>query len=211
VNLPNAVEPGRTHDQRVTWTARATLAMTAHIRGYLSYATGFKASSINLSRDSRPFASDQPALEAAGLAQVNQTYATRFAGPERTIVYELGLKAEWGLATANLALFQQTISGFQSNLFTGTGFALVNAGKERVRGVELETALRPAAGLVLSGSATGSIRFTRISRCRPWAISPVGARRAFRRCRSRWPGNTSIAWAALRACSCAPISTMKAR
>ncbi|WP_379541282.1 TonB-dependent receptor [Novosphingobium pokkalii] len=154
VNLPNAVEPGRTHDQRVTWTARAMLAMTAHLRGYLSYATGFKASSINLSRDSRPFASDQAALEAAGLAQVNQTYATRFAGPERTTVYELGLKAEWGLATANLAVFQQTISGFQSNLFTGTGFALVNAGKERVRGVELETALRPAAGLVLSGSAT---------------------------------------------------------
>ncbi|WP_084390991.1 TonB-dependent receptor [Novosphingobium capsulatum] len=154
VNVPNAVEPGRTHDQRVTWTARATVKLNAHMHGYASVATGFKASSINLSRDSRPFPADQAALEGAGLAQVNQTYATRFAGPERTTVYELGLKAQWGLATANIAVFQQTISGFQSNVFTGTGFALVNAGKERVRGVEVETVLRPAAGLTLSGSAT---------------------------------------------------------
>jgi outer membrane receptor protein involved in Fe transport len=114
-----------------------------------------------------------------------------------------------GLATANLAVFQQTISGFQSNLFTGTGFALVNAGKERVRGVELETA-RPAAGLVLSGSATWLDPLYQ-----DFAMSAVGdlsgRPAAFRRCRSRWPGNTSIAWAALRACSCAPISTMKAR
>ncbi|WP_179504299.1 MULTISPECIES: TonB-dependent receptor domain-containing protein [unclassified Sphingomonas] len=154
LNLPNAVEPGRTHDSRLTWTGRAALALNKHVRAYVSLATGFKASSINLSRDSRPFAADQAAIEAAGLAQVNQTYATRFAGPERTTVYELGIKADWGLATANVAVFQQTISGFQSNVFTGTGFELVNAGKERVRGVEVEAALRPAAGLSLSASAT---------------------------------------------------------
>ena len=154
LDLPNAVEPGRTHDSRLTWTARVAWAPNRHLRAYASVATGFKASSINLSRDSRPFAAERAAIENAGLAQVNQTYATRFAGPERSTVYELGIKADWGLATANVAVFQQTINGFQSNVFTGTGFQLVNAGKERVRGVEVETALRPAKGLALSASAT---------------------------------------------------------
>ena len=38
---------------------------------YASAGTGFKASSWNLSRDSRPFPADQAALKAAGLSVPN--------------------------------------------------------------------------------------------------------------------------------------------
>ncbi|MGC4090182.1 MAG: hypothetical protein QM756_20340 [Polyangiaceae bacterium] len=40
----------------------------------------------------------------------NQTYGSRFAGPEKSTSYEAGIKADWGLATANLAVFKQNIA-----------------------------------------------------------------------------------------------------
>ncbi|UTW59277.1 TonB-dependent receptor [Kordiimonas sp. SCSIO 12603] len=138
VAFPNSVEDGRTSDDKFTWTARVAYQVSDAVNVYASVATGFKASSWNLSRDSRPFPGDQAALEAAGLTQVNQNFGTRFAGPEESTVYELGLKARFARGHLNLALFDQTIKGFQSNAFTGTGFNLVNAGKQSTKGVELE-------------------------------------------------------------------------
>ncbi|MEO0032596.1 MAG: hypothetical protein RIS94_2354, partial [Pseudomonadota bacterium] len=154
LGLPNSVEPGRTSDDKVTWVARVAFDVTSHINLYASYATGFKASSVNLSRDSRPLAGDATDLANAGLLQVNQTYGTRFARPENSRVYELGLKADWGLATANIAVFQQTITDFQSNVFTGKGFVLANAGKETVKGIEFEGTVKPAKGLTFSAAFT---------------------------------------------------------
>ncbi|WP_338466723.1 TonB-dependent receptor [Novosphingobium sp. ZN18A2] len=154
LNLPNAVEPGRTNDDKFTYIARAAYDVTRHVNVYLSYATGFKASSVNLSRDSRPLASDAAALGAAGLTMPNQTYGSRFAGPENSSVWEFGLKADWGIATLNFAAFKQDIKGFQSNVFTGTGFQLANAGKESVKGFEFEGTVRPATPLTLGLSVT---------------------------------------------------------
>jgi outer membrane receptor protein involved in Fe transport len=144
--VPNAVEPGRTRDDKFTYIVRVAYDLTDDINVYASYATGFKASSINLSRDSRPFLSDRDALISRGLTVVNQTYGSRFAGPESSTVYEIGLKADWGLVTANLAAFDQRINGFQSNTFTGSGFVLANAGKQSVRGIEFEGTVKPAKG-----------------------------------------------------------------
>lgn len=144
--VPNAVEPGRTRDDKFTYIVRVAYDLTDDINVYASYATGFKASSINLSRDSRPFASDRDALIARGLTVVNQTYGSRFAGPESSTVYEIGLKADWGLVTANFAAFDQRINGFQSNTFTGSGFVLANAGKQSVRGLEFEGTVKPGKG-----------------------------------------------------------------
>lgn len=154
LNLPNAVESGRTSDDKVTWVARVAFDLTSKINLYASYATGFKASSINLSRDSRPFESDRGALEGAGLALPNQGYGTRFASPESSKVYEIGMKADWGVATANIAAFQQSISGFQSNVFTGKGFVLANAGKETVKGIEFEGTVKPAKGVQFNAAFT---------------------------------------------------------
>lgn len=152
LGLPNVVEPGRTSDGKFTWVARVAFDLSRAVNLYASYATGFKASSINLSRDSRPFESDRGALAAAGLEQVNQSYGTRFAGPENSRVYEIGLKGSFGIATANIALFQQEVLGFQSNVFTGKGFVLANAGKQTVKGFEFEGSLRPGHGLTLNGA-----------------------------------------------------------
>jgi len=154
LEYPNSVEPGSSSDDKVTWTARAAFQATDEINVYVSAATGFKATSWNLSRDSRPFASDLPAIVAGGLAVPNLTTGTRYAGPEEALVYELGMKGSWNTWTLNLALFDQEIEGFQSNIFTGTGFQLANAGKQSTTGLEVDTTWLPVDSLQLTFAAT---------------------------------------------------------
>ena len=154
LNVPNAVEDGKTDDDDFSYTVRLAYDLSYDLNAYLSYATGFKASSINLSRDSRPFPGDRQAITDAGLLLPNLVFRTRYAGPEESTVYEFGMKGNWDFLSANLAVFYQEIEGFQSNIFTGTGFALVNAGKQSTFGVELETQLRPVDGLTLSLAGT---------------------------------------------------------
>ncbi|QZD92246.1 TonB-dependent receptor [Qipengyuania xiapuensis] len=165
--IPNAVEDGKTRDDEFTWLARASVEITPEVNGYLSYATGFKASSVNLSRDSRPLFGDyipgplnstilapsSPILNG-GLAVPNLTTGSRFAGPENAEVYEIGLKGQWDGFGFNLAVFDQTIEGFQAFLFTGTGFQLNNAGEQSVRGFELDTTIQPTDGLVFTFATT---------------------------------------------------------
>jgi iron complex outermembrane receptor protein len=153
-NLPNAVEPGKTRDGNFSYTGRLAYDANDHINLYLSYATGFKASSINLSRDSRPTPADFAAIKAGGFAVANLTSGTRSAGPEKSTVYELGLKANWGVVSVNFAAFKEIIRGFQSNIFTGTGFVLANAGKESVQGFEFEGQAHPIKALTLSLALT---------------------------------------------------------
>ena len=69
-------------------------------------------------------------------------------------MFEFGLKGQFGGFGFNLALFDQTIEGFQSFLFTGTGFQLNNAGEQSVRGFELDTNINPTDGLVFTFSVT---------------------------------------------------------
>ncbi len=167
LSVPNAVEDGRTDDDELTYLLRVAYQVSNEVNVYASYATGFKASSINLGRDSRPLASDftpgpglstilapsSPILDA-GLAVPNLTTGTRFAGPEEAEVYEIGLKAQWPGFGFNLALFDQTIDGFQSLAFTGTGFALQNAGRQSVKGFEFDATIVPTDGLVLTFATT---------------------------------------------------------
>ena len=154
VNVPNSVEPGKTRDSKFTYTLRANYKVTDHLSTYISYATGFKASSINLSGDSRPFPADAAALTAAGLVPTNLSYGSRFAGPENSTVYELGLKGNWGVASFNFAAFKEIIKGFQDNAFVGTGFVLTNAGKESVTGLEFEGSVHPIRELTFNLAMT---------------------------------------------------------
>ncbi len=155
VSFPNSVENGRTKDDELTWTVRLAFDLTDDVNVYASAGTGFKASSWNLSRDSRPFPSDQAALEAAGLTVPNLTYTTRYAVPEEATVYEIGLKGVWDTFALNLALFDQEIENFQENIFTGTGFNLQNAGKQSTEGVEID--IRWAPGDVFEGTLAATI------------------------------------------------------
>ncbi|WP_447756268.1 TonB-dependent receptor [Sphingopyxis fribergensis] len=154
LNVPNAVESGKTNDGDFSYSVRAAYELTDTVNVYATYATGFKASSINLSRDSRPTAGDLPAIISGGLGLPNLTSGSRFADPEESTVYEFGLKGQWDVAAVNVAVFKQSIKGFQSNVFTGTGFALANAGKQSTFGIEFDGSVRPVAGLNLTLAAT---------------------------------------------------------
>lgn len=143
VEYPNAVEDGKTDDDDLTYTLRLAYDFSDAVNLYAGVSTGFKASSFNLSRDARPLASDFAALQAAGLTVPNLIPGTRYAEPEEATVYEIGLKARFGQGSLNLALFDQSIEGFQSNVFQGTGFNLTNAGKQSTKGLEFDVTFYP--------------------------------------------------------------------
>lgn len=165
LNFPNAVEDGRTDDDNLSYTLRLAYKANANLSFYATRATGFKASSFNLSRDSRPLASDfipgspvtNPAaspIRTAGLALPNLSTGSRFARPEKSGVYEVGMKGQYSNFAFNVAVFKQTIRGFQSNVFTGTGFSLANAEKQSVFGVEFDGSVTPIRPLTLNLAVT---------------------------------------------------------
>lgn len=158
LNVPNALETGKYSGGKWTWTARLAYDLSDTVNVYASYATGYKAASINLSRDSRPDAATFNTIQTnstySALRLANLKSGSRFAGPENATVYEFGLKGNWGVASANIAVFKQSISGFQSNIFTGTGFFLANAGKQSSFGIEFEGMAKPTNELTLSLAMT---------------------------------------------------------
>ncbi len=167
LGFPNSVEDGKSHDNAWSYSARLAYKVTDSLNVYGSYATGFKATSWNLSRDSRPFAADfipgspgsvpAPAasrIRTAGLALNNLSTGTRYAGPEESEVKEFGLKGNWDQASFNITFFDQKVKGFQDNVFIGTGFVLSNAGVARTKGIEFDGLVRPTPELTLSAAFT---------------------------------------------------------
>ncbi|CAN5208776.1 TonB-dependent receptor [soil metagenome] len=138
VNFPNATESGELKGNKVTYAVRAAYDF-GWVNAYVSYSTGWKAGAYNLSSDSRP-----PNANGVG----------RTAAPEDVSVYEAGLKANFQGGYVNLAVFDQSIKGFQSNAYTGIGYSLVNAGEESVKGFEVDSAWRPTDWLSLTGAVT---------------------------------------------------------
>lgn len=149
LDFPNSVENGKSSDDKVTYNLRLAYDLSDNISAYGSYSTGFKATSFNLSRNSRPSPSDfipgspvtspsSSPIRDAGLAVANLNTGTRFAAPEETKVFELGLKAQFDSVSLNIAIFDQIVEDFQSNIFTGVGFALSNAGEQSTKGVEID-------------------------------------------------------------------------
>ncbi len=138
IDIPNAVEDGETNDDDVTYNVRLAWDVSDNLNLYASYATGFKASSVDLLRDSAPTAADAAALAALGLLDPNSVVGTRFTEPEEAEVYEIGLKARFNRGNLNLAIFDQTLENFQSSIFQGTSFFLSNAEQQSVVGAELQ-------------------------------------------------------------------------
>ena len=166
LNFPNAVEDGRTRDDKLTYTIRGAYEVNDNFNVYGSYATGFKASSFNLTRDSRPFVADISALQAAGLLPNNfsgvdannvafpngRNVGTRFALPEDIEVFEIGLKSRFENGAFNIAVFDQTVENFQSTIFQGTGFVLSNAGEQSTQGIEFDGTYDVADWLTLTAA-----------------------------------------------------------
>ena len=154
LEMPNSVEDGKSSDGKTTWSLRLAYELNNNVNLFATAATGFKATSWNLSRDTRPFPMDQSALESAGLNQPNQSYGGRYASPEEATVYELGMKARFKKGAFNVTLFDQTINGFQSSIFVGTGFVLANAGKQSTQGIEFDSVYSPTENWTLSLAGT---------------------------------------------------------
>ncbi|MFT5572875.1 MAG: iron complex outermembrane receptor protein [Cryomorphaceae bacterium] len=151
---PNAIEDGKSQDDKLTYSFRLAYDYSDSVNMYVGVSTGFKATSWNLSRNGQPDIAIAGQLGAAGLLQTNQRFGQRFALPEEATVLELGVKARFERGSFNLAIFDQEIENFQSNAFVGTGFALANAGKQSVQGVEVDFVYYPTDALQLTFAAT---------------------------------------------------------
>ncbi len=152
LDFPNSVENGQTRDEDFSWNIRGAYELNDNYTVYASAATGFKASSFNLTRDSRPFLADGAALLGAGLLPNNfslpdpnnlafpngRNFGTRFAEPEDIRTFEVGVKSRFTRGALNIALFDQQVENFQSTIFQGTGFVLANAGQQSTQGIEFD-------------------------------------------------------------------------
>ena len=151
---PNAVEDGETDDDELTYTLRLAYDLSDSVNIYGGISTGFKASSVNLSRNAHPNAADSAALQSAGLRVSNPIVGTRFAAPENSTVVEVGLKATFDRGSLNLAIFDQKIEDFQSNVFIGDGFTLSNAEEQSTTGLEFDLTYFPVDALKLTFAGT---------------------------------------------------------
>ncbi len=176
LDFPNSVEDGSSEDTNTSFTLRLAYDVNENINVYGSYSTGFKATSWNLSRNSRPFEKDfipsstivdpntrlvvsqatASSIRSASDITVpnNLTVGTRYASPEEAKVIEIGIKGAFEEFAYTAAIFDQTIEGFQSNVFYGTGFALANAGEQSAKGIEFEGTWTPDPNLTLTMAAT---------------------------------------------------------
>jgi len=157
--FPNSIEDGTTDDSDTPYTLRLAWDATDRTNFYVSYARGFKSSSWNLTPDTRPNTADIAALRASGeLAADNALGAPtiintaealgvagnqRFARPEITKTLEIGFKSRFSWGSLDVAIFDQTIEDFQSSVFQGAGFAVINAGEQSSQGVEFDSTITP--------------------------------------------------------------------
>ena len=166
LDFPNSVEDGSTNDSDFSWSVRGSYEFNDNFTAFASAATGFKASSFNLTRDSRPFVADIAALDAAGLLPNNfsgpdvnnvefpngRNVGTRLADPEEITTFEIGLKTRFERGALNIALFDQEVENFQSTLFQGTGFVLANAGLQSTQGIEFDGTFDVAEWLTVTAA-----------------------------------------------------------
>jgi outer membrane receptor protein involved in Fe transport len=164
--FPNSVEDGKTSDSDWPYTLRLAYDATDRTNVYASFSRGFKASSWNLTPDTRPATADIAALRASGeLAADNalglSTVVTtaealgvagnqRFARPEITETFEIGFKSRFDWGTLNVAYFDQKIEDFQASIFQGAGFAVINAGESSSQGLEFDSVIDVTDNLTLS-------------------------------------------------------------
>jgi len=137
---------GKYSGDRVDYRANVQYAVNSDVMAYAQYSTGFKGGGVN----PRPFFVQQ---------------ALSF-GPETLQSYEIGLKTDLfdRRVRVNIATFLSKYKDIQLTLgnctaITGPGFGApcalpVNAGNADIKGVEVETTIRPVTGLTLDGSVS---------------------------------------------------------
>ena len=137
-NYPNGNEDGKWTSDDVTHSIKLIHEFDDSLSMYVSHSTGFKAISTNLSANATVY---------AGLPMDSRIY---FADPEEAENFEIGLKKTFSNGYVNLSLFNMSVEGYQSNLFIGTGFNLVNIGEELHRGFEIDSLFFLSENLVVT-------------------------------------------------------------
>src|SRR6188768_2993464 len=137
---------GRYKGNRVDYRANVQYAWNDDLMTYAQYSTGFKGGGVN----PRPFFVQQ---------------ALPF-GPETLEAFEVGLKSDFldRRVRLNIAAFLSKYKDMQLNLgnctaITGQGFGApcalpVNAGDADIKGIEIETTIRPFDGFLIDGAVS---------------------------------------------------------
>ncbi|MDB5717278.1 MAG: TonB-dependent receptor-like protein, partial [Sphingomonas bacterium] len=137
---------GQYDGKRVDYRANVQYEWAEELMTYAQYSTGFKGGGVN----PRPFFVQQ---------------ALPF-DPETLEAFELGLKSDLfdRRLRVNVAAFLSKYKGIQLGLtnctaITGAGFGApcalpVNAGDADIKGIEIETAIRPAEGFLIDSSVS---------------------------------------------------------
>ena len=135
------------------WTPSATLSFkpTANSLIYASANRGFKSGGFN----GRANSLADLTLSLGG----SNVLVTTFK-PESVWTYEAGYKASWAEGRVSLAadVFRSDYKDFQARVgggntgLTGGSFPVLNAGKLRIQGVEVEGMARPWTGMTLTAS-----------------------------------------------------------
>ncbi|BBC71100.1 conserved hypothetical protein [Altererythrobacter sp. B11] len=136
---------GNYDNSRVDYRLNALYEVTPDISVYAQWSTGFKGGGIN----PRPFYPQQ----------------VLSFGPETLESYEVGFKGDLfdRMMRLNVAAFYSNYDDIQLSLTNcpqaGAGFNVpcalpANAGDAHVKGVEVETSLRPAEGFMIDGSVS---------------------------------------------------------
>jgi outer membrane receptor protein involved in Fe transport len=157
VGLPNQFEDGKTDDDDTNFTLKAAYDFSDQVNAYVSYATGYKATSFNFSNGTRPpsvafsqlFPNPSPGSNGALLGA-----GSRLSVPEESEVWEVGIKTEFDRARLYLTVFDQSIDNFQSVVFLGTTFGFSNAGIQTVQGLEFEAQWEATDNLSISAAGT---------------------------------------------------------
>ena len=126
-NYPNANEDGKWNSDDVTHSVKLIHEFDDTLSGYISHSTGFKAISTNLGANATVY---------AGQAMDPSIY---FAQPEEAENIEVGFKKTFSNGYLNMSFFHMAVEGYQSNLFIGTCFNLVNIGEQTNKGIEIDS------------------------------------------------------------------------
>ena len=126
-NYPNANEDGKWNSDDVTHSVKLIHEFDDSLSAYISHSTGFKAISTNLGANATVY---------AGQSMDPSIY---FAQPEEAENIEVGFKKTFSNGYLNMSFFHMAVEGYQSNLFIGTGFNLVNIGEQTNKGIEIDS------------------------------------------------------------------------
>jgi iron complex outermembrane receptor protein len=127
----------------VSGTVKLSYRFTDDVMAYVSWANGYKAGGINLSRVADPIT-------------LVPNFNTEF--PRETVQsYEIGLKSILANRTlrVNASIFDQKYTNFQLNTFNGLVFVVSSIRKVESKGAEFDTTwATPVSGLSLGGGVT---------------------------------------------------------